>query len=627
MACEDDNSSSTTTCGANEVPSGNACVCDPNTHYYGTPGNCELCTGDHKIVKDNACVCDTNYEDNGAGGCKEKNSTLTCGEHEVENAGSCVCNNSIKYYGTAGSCTLCEGTGKIVKDNECVCDNANNYYGTAGSCTLCEGTGKIVKDNECVCDDTNYEDNGAGGCKEKNSTLTCGQHEVESGGSCVCDNANKYYGTTGSCTLCEDSRKIVKDNECICDADSNYADDGKGGCKVQCGSHEIATSKDACICDNANNYYGEQGSCTLCSGEHKIIKDNQCVCDASKGWTANDSGACACDVEKGYIADSTGKNCICDESKGLKTASDGSCECKDYKKILYNGACVCNGDLNFISHNPDGFDRRDKDVCVCDGDTLYFDGSGTTCELCNGSNDIKFGSIVYNRLDVAYDLAYPYCVHKVGDTVMYGHYDRDVADQNPPKPIEWIVLDIDRTNKMMLLLSKYIIEYKQYGTQADMLKYEGFKYKYATLCKDMSMLTSKFTNEEQIILDRDPREHMTDEEDGPNYNVCRYMNTTGPFPLSLSEYEKYKSIIEKTDSFKGTPYVASLCKEDSCTVYEDGYCNVRSWWLRNIVSDSGGRALYVYSAGYGNIQTGRSYLDTKRGVRPAVWVSYDPKRN
>jgi hypothetical protein len=251
-ACNDDSASnSTITCGTNEVPSGNACVCDNTNNYYGTPGSCALCTGDHKVVKDNNCVCDTNYEDNSAGGCKQKTTTLTCGEHEIETAGACAC------------------------------DNTNKYYGTAGNCTLCDGTGKIVKDNNCICDDTNFENDGAGGCKQKTTTLTCGEHEIESGGACACDNANKYYGTSGSCELCEGTGKIVKDNACVCD-DTAYEDDNAGGCKLKCGEHEV-DGGGMCVCDYKNNYYGIAGECSYCS---TAVFNNECITEYYNDFSA-----------------------------------------------------------------------------------------------------------------------------------------------------------------------------------------------------------------------------------------------------------------------------------------------------------------------------------------------------
>ena len=60
--CSDDSNSGNSdvvvpvSCGEHEVVSGDDCVCDSAENYYGTAGNCELCTGEHKVLKKNACV-------------------------------------------------------------------------------------------------------------------------------------------------------------------------------------------------------------------------------------------------------------------------------------------------------------------------------------------------------------------------------------------------------------------------------------------------------------------------------------------------------------------------------------------------------------------------------------------
>lgn len=52
------------------------------------------------------------------------------------------------------------------------------------------------------------------------------------------------------------------------------------------------------------------------------------------------------------------------------------------------------------------------------------------------------------------------CVHK-GDIVTFGNYPQAAET---PEPIEWIVIDVDTTNKRMLLLSKYVLDAKPYDT-------------------------------------------------------------------------------------------------------------------------------------------------------------------
>ncbi|MBO4351261.1 MAG: hypothetical protein J6A01_09995 [Proteobacteria bacterium] len=405
--CSDDSNGDKKGCGENEIESNGVCVCDTATNYYGTPGSCILCEGEHKIVKDNNCVCDDNgFEDDGNGGCKAKTSSLSCGDHEKESEGACVCDNDAKYYGSAGSCALCEGEHKTVKDNSCVCednfeddgnggckekdavecgenekagddgcvcDNDANYYGEAGSCALCEGENKVVKENACVCDD-GYEDDGNGGCKEAASE--CGENEKAGDDGCVCDGDKGYYGEAGSCTLCEGENKVVKENACVCD--DGYADDGDGGCKAACGENEIE-KYGVCACNDEANYYGEAGSCQLCSGDHKVITGNDCVCD--DGYEDDGKGACQlkCAEHEKVSKDA----CVCDDAAKYYGES-GSCQlCDGTGQIIKDNSCICDASKHLVA----GSAGTHAISCVCDAASKYY-GTAGSCQLCTGDHKI-----------------------------------------------------------------------------------------------------------------------------------------------------------------------------------------------------------------------------------------------
>ena len=95
---------------------------------------------------------------------------------------------------------------------------------------------------------------------------------------------------------------------------------------MTCGTGEIE-SDGACVCDNASNYYGSVGSCQLCSGENKVVKENACVCD--EGYH-DVEGACVadCTADDNKCSDNEGVGAeitICDTATGIKTtqAVDG----------------------------------------------------------------------------------------------------------------------------------------------------------------------------------------------------------------------------------------------------------------------------------------------------------------
>ena len=219
-------------CGEHEVVSGDDCVCDSAENYYGTAGNCELCTGEHKVLKKNACVCADGFEDDGTGGCKER-IISKCGEHEIEDEDACICDDEAGYYGTAGNCLPCLGDhmhivgdlcicddgfegneidGCVPKasricaynqklvDNYCLCNGDLNYYGSPGNCSLCVGTGRVVKDNDCVCDTENGWEKTSRGCQCAENGM------VDMEGRCV------------SAELCTSPMFLVDgvENRCIC---------------------------------------------------------------------------------------------------------------------------------------------------------------------------------------------------------------------------------------------------------------------------------------------------------------------------------------------------------------------------------------------------------------------------
>ncbi len=324
----------------------NNCVCNHNNGYYGSPGSCQLCDDDRKIIRNNQCVCDSQYDDiNGT-------CYLKCNANETRDEGyNCICDNGEGYYGSAGSCQQCSGTGKIIQNNSCVCsssydtigttcypkcnanetrdsnnncicNNNNGYYGSAGSCQSCEGEGKIISDNQCVCD--SEHDNIGGTCYPK-----CNDGETrDSGNNCICDNANGYYGSAGSCQQCSGTGKIINNNDCVCSSDYDTI---SGTCYLKCNTNEIRDTNNNCICDNSNGYYGDAGNCLSCEGENKVIKDNVCVC--ADGYEMYNN-ACVAKCTERQERDSNGM-CSCSE----EYTGDNCDECAEGYEI-YDNDCV-----------------------------------------------------------------------------------------------------------------------------------------------------------------------------------------------------------------------------------------------------------------------------------------------
>ncbi|MBR4984857.1 MAG: hypothetical protein IKY83_03825 [Proteobacteria bacterium] len=290
-------------CGDHEIEKYGACACNDEANYYGAPGSCQLCSGDHKVIVGDACICDTGYEDDGNGGCK-----LICGEGEKESNGACICDNGAKYYGEPGSCASCEGTGKIIKDNACICDPDKNLIGDAQSL------------------------------------------------ECACDYTKNYYGTAGDCKVCGENKIIVPisshsnsgylNTQCICSAAEGYEDDGNGGCKKIA---ECVVGATRCTIRYGNSVQtcqndGQWGDAVFCNDNRKICNSHPktgkdaCVCDVTNMWTYDESGECICRASNHWKSDGKG-GCECNSAEGYKSDGKGGCACS-YPYYLKNGVCT-----------------------------------------------------------------------------------------------------------------------------------------------------------------------------------------------------------------------------------------------------------------------------------------------
>ncbi len=584
-ACSDDSSSnSTITCGTNEVPSGNACVCDNAHNYYGTPGDCKLCSGENKtIMKDKNmeyCLCKPGFEENSNGVCKSK-----CDEHEIPN--------------TSGAC---------------VCDNSANYYGDRGSCAFCNGEHKVVKDNKCVCD-TNFENDGAGGCKEKSA---CSEHEIESGGSCVCDNESGYYGESGSCALCDGTGKIVKDNNCVCDKNNNYIANGTD-CVIEkcepdttkCGEAEKANILYTCTSDeiydsglDCSEQINKTCGDTLTAGLNGWIKVKGCTCDASKHYTESNDGSCVC--EPNWTADSDA--CICDASKHRFVRMDdptypyGNCMCdyanhwvqKDYNDNTTD--CMCDPGNGYT------YDEN-TDACVCDTNGNWVN-NGNKCK-CDGTVDGTYYKYCYKTFGKI----------EVGSKVTFGNYYQ--SNDTTKEPISWIVLEVDHDEHAALLISEHVI---WYGRQISIHSGGWEDSHYRRYLHDEFINEAFSTTEQELIVTRTNR--------SVNSSGRTEITNDKVFMLSTTECEENEYL--KNQNNRKAKITAYLAKTHGETPFEkcgNLECDAE-WALRSPVY------LEKFSTGDTNahfpcvIEDGSIKEDdhTKschwRFVRPAIWVHY-----
>ncbi|MBQ9394820.1 MAG: DUF285 domain-containing protein [Proteobacteria bacterium] len=240
----------------------------------------------------------------------------------------------------------------------------------------------------------------AAGCDDDSSSGgKCGENEIDNNGTCICDVAKNYYGTADSCLLCKGEHKIVKDNQCVCDSD--YEDDGNGGCNassdvcknVTCGDH--GTCKDdggTAVCNCETGYHVDPADAKKCvsdTPQSDVCKDVDC---GGHGTCKDDEGTAVCDCETGYHVDpADSANCISDTPQseickdvdcgGHGTCKDDGgtavCDCETGYRVDPNnlGNCVADASAvdvcEHVSCDGHGTCKANEDEAVCECETGY----------------------------------------------------------------------------------------------------------------------------------------------------------------------------------------------------------------------------------------------------------------
>lgn len=500
----------------NPVLAGLECVCSAGMGYYddghgGCTKDSGSTCGENKVESEDGCVCDSarGYIDDGMGGCT-KDSEFSCGENEIKGENGCFCDEKAGYVGNENACYKCDDFLKnsiiqngvcMCRENEdarweavgdgddsafvntCGCAAASGYYGESGSCQLCSGEGRIIDDaGQCVCDTKNgYESNGSGGCRPK----PCGDRKKLSGDECVCDEDAGYFDASGACVSCQEflaasypknmylEYAVRKDGECVCDSSKHL----KFG-KISSGLTHSQVQSYGCVCDIADGWYGETGSCQKCPAEeHKVAiylaGVSTCDCDQANGWYDNGHGVCE------HLKECTPNKTRCENSSKIKTCDsqgfwgtavacpankecgrdwDGTagCICQENDKWTHNdaGECVCRSANHWKSDGNGG--------CVCNYDEGYQYSEEQGKCVCSRPDYISENGVCKK---CRYTITGNECINYRNNVITFGSYPQssDRSAANPSKePLKWRVVQFDTNANSTLLLSEYIIDVQPY---------------------------------------------------------------------------------------------------------------------------------------------------------------------
>ena len=207
-----------------------------------------------------------------------------------------------------------------------------------------------------------------------------------------------------------------------------------------------------------------------------------------------------------------------------------------------------------------------------------------------------------------------------GACVTFGTYPqtRTGSDRTP---IEWLVLDCDEAGNRALLVSRSLLDMKQYNETKTDITWENSSLR--------AWLNSEFTDaafsddEQKAIL-------VTEVDNSREQGVADYQKTDGGnntqdrvFLLSYGEAQRFFGVEEQNRSLNMKAVAAPTARAVSLGAYADGQHETAGgesaglWWLRS-PSYTQENALYVQDDG--NIGEYASAAARNICIRPAVWV-------
>ena len=179
-----------------------------------------------------------------------------------------------------------------------------------------------------------------------------------------------------------------------------------------------------------------------------------------------------------------------------------------------------------------------------------------------------------------------------GYEVSFGHYEQDNDSENGPEPIEWVVLDTN--NGQSLLISKYALDWRPFHEPSSNVPWESSLLRRWL---NGEFLKSAFTDTERKAITTTTVE-----------NTSKIRSQEQVYLLSLAEAQEYYP--EETQRVC-EPTIYALGQ--GTFTADNGYC---AWWLRSAGS---GTAQYILNNG-----TRGDYIPQKElAVRPVLWVNQE----
>ena len=242
---------------------------------------------------------------------------------------------------------------------------------------------------------------------------------------------------------------------------------------------------------------------------------------------------------------------------------------------------------------------RDYDAAVALYNTKKFKEAIKAFKALNGYKDSKMQIEMIEAFMKTKDY-FQYA--EVGETVFFGHYEQDNSTSNGKEDIEWIVLDKQGTN--LLLISKYALDCQKYNSSFTDVTWET--------CTLRTWLNGTFLNAAFSAAEQKQIVTTTVSADkNPKYSTNPGNATQDKvFLLSIDEANKYF----KTDDARACAGTAYAYAQGA---YKAGNGNCW-WWLRSPGYDQLDAA-FVNNDGIVS-PGGIGVNDDYSAVRPAFWI-------
>lgn len=206
-------------------------------------------------------------------------------------------------------------------------------------------------------------------------------------------------------------------------------------------------------------------------------------------------------------------------------------------------------------------------------------------------------------------------------TLTMGTYPSTAPDSYKGQGIEWLVLSVDKDNKRVLLLSKYVLTYGNIrGTSSEYRNWKGsYWYNYLNGYGSSGNFISEYglSNVKMANVT-----HYTNTVSSTNKDSWGAVETSNEpvFLLSWGEVEQ-NSVSTNTGMENGAKYIVGT---GTVAAYTIGYANDLQgkekvdWWLRSPFATYLSAIHIIGSNGHPTIAATAS----SRGIRPAFWYYY-----